>query len=268
MCRTRIWDLVGLTIERSLSFHHKEVLGSRAEAKSLNWSLDHSRLCSLCTITTTAFLYPTLKSLETACDHSKGHQEKRSQGSTSPTPPPPLKVMPQLSCLWMMGQWEAVLASRSPYMPSSAPRRGRKQAGVWVVDGERAWEFEHSSLQTQEHRTLEDKTLPLVWQRQQPNRARETMPFEVEVSWWFCRGPCSQKETHQPHSRGCGDCHAQESPLWEASGEGSGAESMMEEELSSCRVGILSGRAARGGVVGHDRTMCAWRLVCRRVTVM
>lgn len=32
MCRTRIWDLVGLTIERSLSFHHKEVLGSRAEA--------------------------------------------------------------------------------------------------------------------------------------------------------------------------------------------------------------------------------------------
>lgn len=54
----------------AVSLHHKEVLGSRAEAKSLNWSLDHSRLCSLCSITTIASLYPTLKSLETACDHS------------------------------------------------------------------------------------------------------------------------------------------------------------------------------------------------------
>ena len=44
---------------------------------------------------------------------------------------------------------------------------------------------------------------------------------------------------------------------------------MMEEELSSCRGGrILSGRAAWGGVRGHDRTMCAWRLEGRRVTVM
>lgn len=68
--------------------------GSRAEGKSLNWSLDHPRLCSLCSIATTASLYPTLKSLETACDHSKGHQQKTDQGSTSPTPPPPLQMMP------------------------------------------------------------------------------------------------------------------------------------------------------------------------------
>ena len=43
---------------------------------------------------------------------------------------------------------------------------------------------------------------------------------------------------------------------------------MMEKELSSCRVAILRGRAAWGGVRGHDRTLCAWGLEGRRVTVM
>lgn len=59
----------------------------------------------------------------------------------------------------------------------------------------------------------------------------------------------------------------QEGPLWEVSGEeGLGAGSVMEEELSSCRVRILSGKTAGEVDTGCEKATCAQGLKGGRVT--
>lgn len=71
-----------------------------------------------------------------------------------------------------------------------------------------------------------------------------------------------------PHRRGCGDYYVQEGPLWKVSGEeGLGTESMMEEEDSSGKVRILSGRAAWRAVRECQKDTCTQRVGGRTVRV-